>query len=301
MTDSAVHEASQPDPIPRWTPLARVVDSSRFQIAISTIIVLNAVVLGLETYPGIEEQLGATLGLLNEAFYIVFLLELVCRIASYGKRPWNFFRSGWNIFDFIVIGGALVPALRTQAEILRLLRLARIVRLMRFLPDARVIIATLVNAVPSIFSMLVLTLLIMFIYGILGWTLFGKDLPNQWGDVGTAMLTLFVLLTLENFPTYLGEAQPFSPFANIFFVSYVLIAGFLVLNLVVGIVIGAMERAREAEAVRNASDKVDDHTKLIHHVIAIRDQLDEIEAEVESLRSAERGKVRPGSASDGSG
>lgn len=274
--------------IPRWAPLARLVDSNRFQLVISSIIILNAVVLGLETYPGIEEQYGQTLSLINEVFYIVFVIELVCRIASYGKQPWNFFRSGWNIFDFVVIGGALVPALRTQAEILRLLRLARIVRLMRFLPDARVIIATMANALPSIFSMLVLTILIMFIYGILGWTLFGQDLPDQWGNISTSMLTLFVLLTLENFPTYLGEAQPFSPFANLFFVSYVLIAGFVVLNLVVGIVIGAMEKAREAEAVRQAKDTVDDHTKLIHHVIAIRDQLDEIEAEVEALRARDR-------------
>jgi len=285
MSASPAQGADSPSPIPRWAPLARLVDSSRFQVVISSIIVLNAIVLGLETYSGIDEQYGSLLGLLNEAFYVVFVIELICRIASYGKRPWNFFRSGWNIFDFLVIGGALVPALRTQAEILRLLRLARIVRLMRFLPDARVIIATMVNALPSIFSMLVLTILIMFIYGILGWTLFGQDLPNQWGNVTTAMLTLFVLLTLENFPTYLEQAQPYSPFANLFFVSYVLIAGFVVLNLVVGIVIGAMEKAREAEALRNAADQVDDHTKLIHHVIAIREQLDEIEAEVEALRS----------------
>ncbi|MFM8893903.1 MAG: ion transporter, partial [Actinomycetales bacterium] len=134
-----IHRREAPSPVLRWAPLARIVDDSRFQIAISIVIVLNAVVLGLETYGSLEERFGSTLGLLNEVFYIVFLIELLCRIASYGKRPWNFFRSGWNIFDFVVIGGALVPALRTQAEILRLLRLARIVRLMRFLPDARVI------------------------------------------------------------------------------------------------------------------------------------------------------------------
>ncbi|MBU6244093.1 MAG: ion transporter [Actinomycetales bacterium] len=270
--------------IPRWAPMARVVDSNRFQLLISGVIVANAVVLGLETYPAIEERFGDTLAMVNEAFYVIFVIELLCRIASYGRQPWNFFRSGWNVFDFIVIGGALVPALRAEAEILRLLRLARIVRLMRFLPDARVIIATMANALPSIFSMLVLTVLIMFIYGILGWSLFGQDLPSEWGTIGQSMLTLFVLLTLENFPVYLEQAQPFSPFATLFFLSYVMIAGFVVLNLVVGIVIGAMEKAREAEAIRVRKDTVDDHTKLIHHVIAIRDQLDEIEAEVEALR-----------------
>lgn len=273
----------------RWGPLARVVDSSRFQLIISGVIVANAVVLGLETYPAIEERYADLLTVVNELFYAVFVIELLCRILSYGRQPWNFFRSGWNVFDFIVIGGALVPSLRAQAEILRLLRLARIVRLMRFLPDARIIISTMANALPSIFSMLVLTVLIMFIYGILGSTLFGQDLPNEWGNIGQSMLTLFVLLTLENFPVYLADAQPYSPFATIFFISYVMIAGFVVLNLVVGIVIGAMEKARDAESIRARKDTADDHAKLIHHVAAIRDQLDELEAEVEALRLRDQG------------
>lgn len=274
--------------IPRWAPVASLVDSSRFQVVISCVIIANAIVLGLETFAGVEESYGDQLALLNELFYIVFVIELILRIASYGKQPWNFFRSGWNVFDFIVIGAALVPAFRAQAEVLRLLRLARIVRLMRFLPDARVLISTMIHAIPSVFSMVVLTVLIMFIYGILGWTLFGQDLPNEWGNISRSMLTLFILLTLENFPVYLEQASAYSPFSTIFFLSYVLIAVFVVINLLIGIVIGSMEKAREAEAVRTRKEEADDHTRLIDHVIAIRDQLDEIESEVEALRSRDR-------------
>lgn len=263
--------------IPRVHALARIVDAQWFQVAISTVIVLNAIVLGAETYVEPGTPAFDTLMLVNEAFYLVFLAELLLRIASYGRRPWNFFRSGWNVFDFIVIGAALIPALRAQAEVLRLLRLARIVRLLRFLPDARVLIATMGKALPPVFSMIVLVVLILFIYGMIGVVVFGEALPNEWGTIGAAMMTLFILLTLENFPTYLEQAQEVTPFATIFFLSYVLLAAFVVLNLVLGIVIGSMEEAREEERRREQAEAEHEHASLLETIDAMRAQLDVVE------------------------
>lgn len=269
--------------IPRIEPLARLVDGKRFQLFISGVIVLNAVVLGLETYVAQGTPAFDVLMRLNDVFYLVFLAELVLRILSYGRQPWNFFRSGWNIFDFIVIGAALIPALRAQAEVIRLLRLARIVRLLRFLPDARVLIATMAKAIPSVFSMIVLVVLILFIYGMIGVTIFGEALPTEWGNIGSAMMTLFILLTLENFPTYLDQAQEVTPFATIFFLSYVLIAAFVVLNLVLGIVIGAMEEAREEERERKRREEAGDQASLITLIEDVRSQLKVVESEVRIL------------------
>ena len=110
------------------------------------------------------------------------------------------------------------------------------------------LILTVVKAIPSVFSMVILTLVLMFIYGMTGWSLFGEELPETWGTIGQAMLTLFILVTLENFPTYMAEAQAVSPFATAFFITYVVLAAFLVFNLLIGIVITAMERARKQEA-----------------------------------------------------
>ena len=270
--------------IPRVKPLADLVDSERFQFFIGGVIVLNAVVLGLQTYSGIENSYGSTLNALTNICYAVFLVELVIRITSYGKRPWNFFRSGWNVFDFIVIGGALVPAVREQATILRLLRLARVARLMRFLPDARVLILTITRATPSVISMVVLTILILFIYGILGWTIFGEALPEQWGDIGVAMLTLFILLTLEDFPDYLAAAQEVSPFATAFFLSYILVAAFVVVNLLIGIVIGAMERARDQEAAEARKQGDQDLAGLLVYIAQVKETLNTLESQVESLQ-----------------
>lgn len=282
--DGSAPSTSKGRPIPRFEPLARLVDSERFQIFIGSIIVANAIVLGMETYPGLMDSYGSTLGFLNTFFYLIFLAELITRIASYGLRPWNFFRSGWNVFDFIIIGGALIPAVREQATILRLLRLARIARLLRFLPDARVLLSTVTKATPAVISMVVLTVLLLFIYGIIGWTMFGSELPENWGTVGTAMLTLFVLLTLENFPVYLAEANAVNPFATIYFLSYVLIAAFIIVNLLIGVVISAMERAREEEAAEARKQGQDRKAAMLDHIAEMRDALDELEGEVEGMK-----------------
>lgn len=279
---SAATSESKKD-YPRLEPLARIVDSNVFQIVISSVIIANAIVLGLETYVAEDSPTFTLLMRLNDAFYLVFLLELITRMVSYFPRPLNFFRSGWNIFDFVVIGAALIPAVRAQAEVIRLLRLARIARLLRLLPDARVLIATMGKAIPSVFSMVVLVVLILFIYGMVGVVLFGEALPDEWGNIGTAMMTLFILLTLENFPTYLDAAQTVSPFATVFFLSYVLIAAFVVLNLVLGIVIGSMEEAREEERARLRKEEQTEHVSLVELVLGLRNQLELVEREIQEL------------------
>lgn len=290
MSSSTNDEPSEP----RWRPLARVVDSDRFQIAIGAVIVLNAIVLGLETYQSLNPSLGEFLVVLNDVFYAVFLMELITRILSYGTRPWNFFRHGWNVFDFIVIGGVLIPGLREQVTVIRLLRLARIVRLLRFLPDARVLIRTVTSAVPAVASMVVLTVLVLFVYGMVGVSLFGQELPQEWGNIGNAMLTLFVLLTLENFPQYLGDAQQVSPLATLYFLSYVLLGAFVIINLLIGIVIGSMERAREDEAATARSEGQVQQAAMLEHIAALRHALDRLEGEVDSMDTGSN--ARPSSA-----
>jgi voltage-gated sodium channel len=256
--------------------LARLVDSDRFNGVIAVVIVANAVVLGLETYPGVMAEHERLLVILNACFYGIFVVELVLRFASYGRRPQEFFKSGWNVFDLVIIGAAAIPMVREQTQLLRLLRLARVARLVRFLPDARMLILTVVKAIPSVFSMVVLTFVLMFVYGMIGWSLFGEELPEAWGTIGQAMLTLFILLTLENFPTYLSEAETVSPYAPAFFISYVLLAAFIVFNLLIGIVIASMEKARQQEAARHS----DADAELIRRVADMRRSLTDLEAEL---------------------
>ena len=267
---------------PRNGCLARLVDSDAFNGVIAAVIVANAVVLGLETYPGVVASHDSLLDLLNAVFYGVFVVELVLRFASYGRRPQDFFKSGWNVFDLIIIGGAAIPAVRDQAQLLRLLRLARIVRLVRFLPDARILFLTVIKSIPSVFSMLVMTLVLLFVYGMVGWALFGEELPESWGTIGRSMLTLFILLTLENFPVYLADAEQVSAFAPLFFVSYVLLASFIVVNLVIGIVIGSMDKAHQHEADRLRDDS---DAELLERIASVRASLKELDRSVRERKS----------------
>lgn len=275
-------------PSPRTGRLARLVDSDAFNLAIAGVIVINAIVLGLETFPSVMASYADQLILANEICYGVFVVELVLRFASYGKRPQDFFKSGWNVFDLIIIGGVWIPGVRENATLLRILRLARIARLLRFLPDARVLIATVVRSIPPLASIVVLTFLILFIYGMVGWALFGEALPASWGTITRAMLTLFILLTLENFPTYLEEALAVTPWATVYFVSYVLVAAFVIFNLLIGIIISSMESAREREALREAKESgiTGDAVARIHE---IREALDALEADVQILRDRDKG------------
>jgi voltage-gated sodium channel len=228
-------------------PLQRLVDSPAFTAAVVAVILANALVLGLQTYPGLERRHGDTLDFLNGLFLVFFVVEILLRIASYLPRPWRFFLDGWNVFDFVAVGLAFVPGLQRNSTVLRLARLARIVRVAHLLPDVRILITAVFRSLPPLASMAILTTLILFIYGMIGWQLFGEEQPQQWGTIGEAMLTLFVMLTLEDFPQYMERGMEIHPWSWVFFVSFILVAAFVVINVFIGIVLNSMEEAREIE------------------------------------------------------
>jgi voltage-gated sodium channel len=228
-------------------PLQRLVDSPAFTGAVVVVILANAVVLGLQTYPGLERRHGETLDLLNGIFLAFFVVEILLRVASYLPRPWRFFLDGWNVFDFVAVGLAFVPGLQRNSTVLRLARLARIVRVAHLLPDVRILVTAVIRSLPPLTSMAILTTLILFVYGMIGWQLFGEEQPDDWGTIGEAMLSLFVMLTLEDFPQYMERGMEIHPWSWVFFVSFILVAAFVVINVFIGIVLNSMEEARELE------------------------------------------------------
>jgi voltage-gated sodium channel len=272
---------------------ARTVDSLPFTAFIFTVILANAVVLGLETYDSIERDHGGLLDTLNDVFLAIFVVELAIRFASYGRRPRDFFRSGWNSFDFMIIAASFVPGLGSNTTLLRLVRLLRVVRVVSLLPDLRVLLLAVWRSVPPVLSITVLALLIVYVYGMVGWLLFGDELPEDWGNIGEAMLTLFVLLTLENLPGYLEEAQAVHSWSWVYFVTFALAASFLLLNILIGIVINSMEEAREIEHDREREERRAEMTEeeaeasdeerteiLSRRLAALRLALEELEDEL---------------------
>ena len=264
--------------------LWRVVQSPVFGAAVLGVIVANAVVLGLQTYEGVQREYGSTLDLLNEVFLGIFVGELVLRIAAYGRRPQDFFRNGWNVFDFLVIGAAFLPGIRESSTLLRLARLARMVRVVRLLPDLRLLVTAVLRSLPPLGSMVVLTTLILFLYGMVGWLLFADELPQDWGNIGEAMLSLFVMLTLEDFPRYMERAMEVHRWSWLYFVSFIMVAAFIVLNVLIGIVLNSMEEARELERRRQLrfgdSGPSVAPAPVAERIAMLRAALDELEDEL---------------------
>ena len=226
---------------------ARVADSRAFNVVVFLVILANAAVLGLETYDGIREDAGGLLDTLNDVFLGVFVVELAIRITAFGARPQDFFRSGWNVFDFVVVAASFAPGLRENATLLRLARLARVVRIIRVLPDLRLLVTAMARSLPAVASLGVLTVVLLYVYGIVGWVIFDDHDPERYGTVGEAMLTLFVMLSLENLPENIDMGLELSSWTVLYFVSYTLIAAFLIFNLLIGVVINSLEQAHELE------------------------------------------------------
>jgi voltage-gated sodium channel len=264
------------------TRLQRIVDHPAFTGAVVAVILANALVLGLQTYPGIHREYGGVLDFLNALFLAFFVAEISTRIAAYGRRPWRFFLDGWNVFDFLAVALAFGPGLRENSTVLRLARLARIVRVVHLLPDVRILITAVIRSLPPLASMAILTTLILFVYGMVGWQLFGDEVPNRWGTIGEAMLTLFVMLTLENFPIYMEQGMEIHPWSWMFFVSFILVAAFVVINVFIAIVLNSMEEARELE--RRAPLGREDIAPVAERISILRNALEELERELHVRR-----------------
>jgi len=246
----------------KW--LTRIVYSQTFELFIAGIIFLNAVALALLTIPGIDVATRESLERFDQAALWIFVAELIVRMISYGRKPWNFFKTGWNVFDFVIIG--LSPFLANQTLILRLLRIFRLIRIFRFLPEVRVLTRSITRSLPPLMSMSVLIFLALFIYGMAGVYLFGDEMPEQWGDITAALTSLFILLTLEEFAIYLVDGLAVSPWALPYYISYVFVIVFTILNVLIGVVLNAMDEARqenrdreeEIKRLQNFAKEVDD-------------------------------------------
>jgi len=260
--------------------LSVIVYSSPFELLIAFVILVNAISLALLTMPNSNSTSRSFYATLDRYAFYVYVGELFLRMASYGTKPWEFFKKPWNIFDFLIIAVSRIFA--SQIVILRLLRLLRLIRIFRFLPEVRVLTSSIARSLPPLLSMGVLIFLALFIYGMAGVYVFGDELPNHWGDISTALTTLFILLTLESFPNYLEEATLVSPWALPFYLSYIFIIVFTVLNVLIGIVLNAMDEARSDNKKR--IDKVKQLDQIIQEVELITADGKVTEEEIKQLR-----------------
>jgi voltage-gated sodium channel len=214
---------------------------TRFLIAV---ILINAVTLGLETFPGLMSRAGPLILGIDRLCLSIFVAELALRLYALGLR---FFRSGWNIFDFVIVGISLLPT-TGGFSVLRALRILRVLRVVSVVPSLRRVVDGLGRALPGMGSVFLLILIIYYIAAVMATKLFGASFPDWFGSLGRSAYSLFQVMTLESWS--MGIVRPVMevyPYAWAFFVPFILMTTFAVMNLIVGLIVNSMQEAASEE------------------------------------------------------
>jgi len=229
----------------RFTNIARrITDARAFEIGIIAIIIINAILLGIGTSHTLERQYGSWIHLFYEIALGIFVLEALLKMFASSPRVFGYFRDGWNVFDFLVIVLALIPATGQFATIARLARLLRVLRLVSTIRDLRLIVTALVHSIPSVGHVIMLMSIIVYIYAIIGYHLFSEHDPENWRNLGMSVLTLFNVITLEGWTVVMFKAMELHPLAWVYFVSFVVVGTFVIINLFIAIIINNLDEAK---------------------------------------------------------
>ena len=221
-----------------------IIDRPRVQNAIIAVILLNAVVLGMETSDAVMSRYGALVEALDKICLAVFVVEIGAKLFA---RGWRFFRSGWSVFDFVIVGIALVPG-AGGLSVLRALRILRVLRVISVAPSLRRVVEGFVTALPGMGSVFLLMAIIFYIGSVMATKLFGDRFPDWFGDLGLSAYSLFQIMTLESWS--MGIVRPVMevyPYAWVFFVPFIMVTTFAVVNLLVGLIVNSMQDAHQQE------------------------------------------------------
>jgi len=265
--------------IPAPTRLQRFLERADVRNTVLVLIILNAVVLGLETSDALMARHGTWLRLLDQAMLAVFVLEIALRLVAWRGK---FFRDPWSVFDFVVVAIALIPA-SGPFSVLRALRVLRVLRILTMVPSMRRVVGGLLAALPGLSSIAMVLLLVYYVFGVIASQLFGDRFPDWFGTLGRSLYTLFQIMTLESWS--MGIVRPLMevfPYAWMFFIPFILVATFTMLNLFIGVIVSAMQSFTEAEteATVSAVDHARDHIEADLHaeMRGLRAELAEVKA-----------------------
>jgi len=261
------------------------VERPAVQNFIMLLIVVNAIILGLETVPAAMAAYGSLLLAVDQVILGVFVVEILLRIYAHRLA---FFRDPWSLFDFFVVGIALVPSSGPFA-VLRALRILRVLRLLTLVPSMRRVVGALLASIPGLGSIALVLMLIYYVFAVIATKLFGENFPQWFGSIGESLYSLFQIMTLESWS--MGIVRPVMvehPNAWIFFVIFILIATFTMLNLFIAIIVNAMHSFTEQEAAETRRE-LDD--ARIHIEADVHDEVAALRAEIVELKELLRARL----------
>lgn len=240
----------------------RIASQKHFQNFITIVIILASVLVGVETYQSIEQDYHRILHALDIAIIAIFTFEVLVKILAEGPVFWRYFKDPWNVFDFIIVTACFLPFDNQYITVLRLIRLLRVLRLLRAFPKLQILVGAIFKSIPSMGYVGLLMGLLFYVYAIAGVLLFGKNDPVHFGTLGKSLLSLFQTVTLEGWVELLNIQlhgcdkigyEPFkalcanpaiTPIAPLFFISFILLGTFILMNLFIGVILTGMEEAR---------------------------------------------------------
>ncbi len=257
---------------------AKWIESKPVQGFVIGVILLNALILGLETSKTVMDSFGGILRVIDKICLAVFIVELVVKMDCYRSHFW---RSGWNVFDFLVVGIALVPGAGVWA-VLRSLRVLRVLRLLTAVPSLKKVVAAFIHSIPGLSGVMAVMAIFFYTTGVLATRLFGETHPDWFGSLGASLYTLFQIMTLESWS--MGIVRPVMethPWAFAFFVPFIIIATFTILNLFIGIIVSTMQELSLTPEITANSDP------------ELLSLLERIDTDLRSLRSQIEKKQNP--------
>ena len=248
-----------------------------FELTVITIIVVSALLIGAKTY---EETTRFQQWLLamDVAITVFFLVEILIRMAA-EKRLRDFFRKGWNVFDFLIVTASLIPLDDSEMVLLaRLLRIFRVLRLVSMIPELRMLMAALVKSIPRMGYVALLMFIIFYIYAAIGSFLFADVDDFLWGNISIAMLTLFRVATFEDWTDVMYATQEVYAWSWIYYLTFIFLTAFIFLNMMIGIVLDVMQKESVQMEIESGQGEAAVLHGLRHDVSQLREQLDRMES-----------------------
>ena len=261
---------------------ARIVDARTFNILIVAMILITALGLGLETSRSLGAEWGSAILLAYDVALAVFVVEAAIKLTAVAPRFGRYFGNGWDLFDFVVLVLAFLPDTGDFALIARLARLLRVLRVATVLPQLRLIVATLIRSLPGLGNVMLLLSVLYYVYAVAGVHLFQDHDPTHWRSLGIGLLTLFRVMTLEDWTDVMYVAMELHPMAWLFFVSFVMLAAVIMINLVIAVVINNLQDARLEVSLAGGGE--DTLRTIREEAASARDALERIEKIVADLR-----------------
>ncbi|SFX29222.1 ion transporter [Marinospirillum alkaliphilum] len=273
----------------RWRDQLEALRANKlFESVVIGIILFSALLIGAKTYEE-SSRFEQIIYWLDWGVTLFFLVEIIIRLAA-EKHFINFFRKGWNIFDFLIVTASLMPIDDSEMVLLaRLLRVFRVLRLVSMIPELRILLSALVKSLPRMGYVALLMFIIFYIYGAVGSFLFHDVDEKLWGNIALAMLTLFQVATFESWATaVLYPTMEHYPYSWIYFISFIFLTAFVFLNMMIGIVLDVMQKESALHEIESGEGEAAEIHWMRENMEQMRSQMDRIEAKLDRQSQAER-------------